>query len=92
MFEIAVADVSAVDDEDDGVAAGVVALPQLAQAQLAADVPDLHVHVGQGDGRDILTDCRHRLELGLRVVGQEERLDLLVEGRLAGIVEAEEDD
>lgn len=91
VLDVAVANVGAVDDEDDGVAAGVVALPQLAQAQLAADVPDLEVHVGEREGRNILADRRHRLQLGIWAFGQEERLGLFVEGRLAGVVEAEKD-
>jgi hypothetical protein len=74
------------------VAAGVVALPQLAQRQLAANIPDLDVHIGQREGRDILADGRDRLELGVWVFGQEERLRLFMEGRLAGVVEAEKDD
>jgi hypothetical protein len=40
------ADVGAVDDEDDGVAAGVVALPEATHGDLAANVPDLEVHIG----------------------------------------------
>lgn len=77
------------------MAALVVALPQAAQAHLAADVPELHVHVGQGNGRDVLADGGHGLEVGGRRgggVGRKERLDLLVKGCLSGIVEAEEDD
>ena len=67
-------------------------MPQRAQGELAADVPELQVHVGQGDGGDILADCRDRSQLGLGLVGVEERFDLFVEGGLAGVVEAEEDD
>jgi hypothetical protein len=70
------------------VAAGIVTLPQLAQAHLAAHVPDLEVHIGQGEGRDILANRGHGLKLGIGVFGQEERLCLFVEGRLAGIIEA----
>ena len=71
--------------------AGVVALPQAAQAQLAADVPDLEVHVRQVDGGHVLSDGRHGAELRVRVLGQEQRLRLLVERRLARVVEPEED-
>jgi hypothetical protein len=39
-----------------------------------------------------LADGRDGLELGRRVVGQEDGLDLLVESGLAGVVEAEEED
>jgi hypothetical protein len=59
---------------------------------LAANVPQLQVHVRQGDGGHVLADGGHGLELGGGRVGDEEGLDLLVEGCLAGIVEAEEDD
>lgn len=92
VVEATIANVGGVDDEDDGVAAVVVALPQLAQGVLAAHVPDLEVHVGQGQGRDILADGGHGLELGRGRVGQVHGLDLFVKGGLAGIVEAEEDD
>ena len=51
------ADVRAVHDEDDGVAGGVVGLPEVAHCELPADVPDLEVHVGQGYNRDVLADC-----------------------------------
>ena len=51
-----VADVAAVDDEDDGVADGVVARPHGAEGVLAAYVPDLEVHVVEGDGGDVLAD------------------------------------
>lgn len=74
------------------MAARVVALPELAEGQLPADVPDLEVQVGQGDGRDVLADGRDGLEFRGGVVGVEEGLDLFVEGGLAGVVEAEEDD
>lgn len=92
MLQIAVANVRAVDDEDDGMAAGVIALPQLAQGVLAAHVPQLDVHVWQGYGRDVLADSGDRLELRLGRIGEVHGFDLFVEGRLAGIVEAEEDD
>lgn len=91
MFEVTVADIRAVDDEDDSVAAGVVALPQLAQAELAAHVPDLDVHVRQRQRRHVLAHRRHRLQLRVRVLGQEERLRLLVERRLARVVQPEQD-
>ena len=48
--ELAVTEVGAVDHEDDGVAAAVVAGPEVAQRVLATHVPDLEVHVGQVDG------------------------------------------
>ncbi len=59
---------------------------------LAADVPQLEVHVGQGDGRDVLTDGRDGFEGGGGVVGEEEGFDLGEERRFAGVVEAEDDD
>jgi hypothetical protein len=39
-----------------------------------------------------LADCRHSLEFWGGVVGEEQRLDLFVEGGFAGVVEAEEED
>jgi len=57
MFQIPISYVCGVDYEDNGVAGGVVALPELAERVLAANVPDLEIHVWQGDGRDILADC-----------------------------------
>jgi len=73
------------------VAGRVVALPELAQRVLPADVPDFEVHVWQGDGGDILAYGGHGFEFRGGVVGQVEGFDLLVEGRFAGIVEAEEE-
>ena len=93
---VAVADVAAVDDEDDGVAAAVVAAPQPAQAVLPADVPELEVEVWQGDGADVLADGRDGGGWGWGGVcgwgwGQVQGFDLGEEGRFAGVVEAEED-
>lgn len=90
MLQIPVSDVRAVDYEDDGVAGRVVALPEFAQGVLAAYVPDLEVHVWHRDRGYVLSDCGHGFELGVGVGGEEERFDLFVEGRFAGIVEAEE--
>lgn len=92
VFDVAVADIRAVDDEDNGVTAGIVALPQLTQTQLAAYIPDLEVHIRQRQRRHVLADSRYGLELRVRVLGKEERLGLLVERRLAGIVESQEYD
>jgi hypothetical protein len=39
-----------------------------------------------------LADGGDRLEVGRRTVGEEDGLDLLVEGGFAGVVEAEEED
>lgn len=69
--------------------AGVIALPQSAEGVLAPDVPDLEVHVGKGDSRDILTDRRDGLHFGRWVRGEEDGLDLFVECGFAGVVEAE---
>lgn len=84
---VVVPDIAAVDDEDDGVAHGVVARPHGAQRVLAADVPDLEVHVRQGDGGDVLADGRDGRFAGGR--------GLVVEGfdggeqrRFPGVVEA----
>lgn len=85
------ADVAAVDDEDDGVADGVVARPHGAQGVLPAHVPDLEVHVVEGDGGDVLADGR---DGGLAGCGGVvvEGFDGGEEGRFAGVVEAEEED
>lgn len=85
------ADIAAVDDEDDGVADGVVARPHGAQGVLAAHVPDLEVHVVEGDGGDVLADGRDggfAGDGGVVVEG----FDGGEEGRFAGVVEAEEED
>lgn len=74
------------------MAGRVIALPELAESVLTADVPDLEVHVWEGQGGHVLADGGHGVELGIWLAGQEEGLCLLVEGRLAGIVETEEDD
>lgn len=54
--ELSVADVAAVQHEDDGVALRVVALPEAAQGVLAADVPDAEVAGGEEDCADVLAD------------------------------------
>jgi hypothetical protein len=64
---VGVAHVAAVDDENDGVAGGVVALPQPAQRVLAAHVPDLEVHVGQGYDGEVLADGGDGVELWVGV-------------------------
>ncbi len=92
MLEVPVPDVRAVDDEDDGMAGCVVALPEFPEGVLPTHVPDLQVHIWQGDGRHILTYRRHGLEFRRGVGGEEEGFDLFVEGGFAGIVEAEEED
>lgn len=86
-----VADVAPVDDEDNSVADGVVARPHGAQGVLAAHVPDLEVHVVEGDGGYVLADGR---DGGFGGGG-----GLVVEGfhggeegGFAGVVEAEEED
>lgn len=86
-----IADVAAIDDEDDGVADGKVGRPHAAEGVLAADVPDLQVHVGQGDGGDILTDGGDGGFAGRRGV-RVEGFDGGEEGGFAGVVEAEEED
>ncbi len=84
-----VADVAAVDDEDDGVADGIVARPHGAQGVLAADVPDLEVHVVERDGGDVLADGGDGgFAGGWGVVV--EGFDGGEEGGFAGVVEAEE--
>lgn len=88
MVEV-VTDVAAVDDEDDGVADGIVARPHGAQGVLAAHVPDLEVHVVEGDGGDVLAHGRHGRFGGARGVVVE-GFDGGEEGRFAGVVEAEE--
>lgn len=90
-LEVPFADVGRVDDEDDGVAAGVVGLPETAQRVLAADVPKLEVAVCALAGRDVLADGWDGLEVRVRVRGVE-GFDLLEEGGLAGVVEAKEED
>ena len=86
-----VADVAAVDDEDDGVADGVIARPHGAEGVLAAYVPDLEVHVVEGDGGDVLADGGDGGFAGWRGVVVE-GFDGGEEGRFAGVVEAEEED
>ncbi len=91
MGQIPVANVSTVDYEDDGVARGVVALPELSQRVLSADVPDFKVNVWEGDGGHILADRGDGFEFGVGVGGEVEGFDLFVEGGFAGVVEAEEE-
>lgn len=88
---VVLADIAAVDDEDDGVADGVVARPHGSQRVLPAHVPDLEVHVVEGDGGDVLADGR---DGGLGWYGGVvvEGFDGGEEGRFAGVVEAEEED
>jgi hypothetical protein len=94
------ADVRAVHDEDDGVAGGVVGLPEVAHCELPADVPDLEVHVGQGYNRDVLADCGDCFAQGgggigggvCGVGGDVELFDAVEEGGFAGVVEAKEED
>ena len=90
--QIGVANVGTVNHKDDGVAAAVVALPELPQRVLSAHVPDLEVHVRQRDGGDILADGRHGLDSGEGVVGEVEGFDGGEEGGFAGVVQAEEED
>lgn len=59
---------------------------------LAAYIPHLEIHIGQRDSRDVLADCRNGLQFRGGVGGEEEGFDLFVEGRLAGVVETEEED
>jgi hypothetical protein len=92
--ERGVPDVAAVDYEDDGVARRVVALPQAAQAMLAADVPYLEVdgriRGWEFDGCDVLADGGYGFEVWVR--GRVRGFDLFEEGGFAGVVEAEEED
>lgn len=69
-------------------------MPEPAERVLASYVPDLEIHIGEGDGRDVLTDGGDGVEFGGcgGGVGAEEGFDLFVEGGFAGIVEAEEED
>lgn len=73
------------------MARAVIALPEFAQTVLTPDIPYLEIHIRKCYRRDILADCWDRLKLRCRVRGEVERLDLLVEGGFAGIVEAEEE-
>ena len=76
----------------------VVALPQPPQAQLSAHIPDLKVHVREGDGGEVLANGRDGVasgsgRLGIARGGEGvEGFDLREEGRFARIVEAEEED
>jgi len=67
VLQIPVTNICAVDYEDDGVTGRVVALPELTETVLSANVPHLEVHVGHGDCRDILADCGNSFELGVGV-------------------------
>jgi hypothetical protein len=93
LGERGVADVAAVDYKDDGVAAAVIALPEAAQAMLAADVPYLEVdgwvRRWEFDGCDVLADRGHGLEVGVR--GRVGGLYLFEECGFSGVVEAEEE-
>lgn len=86
-----VADVAAIDYEDDGVADGVVARPHGPQGVLAAYVPDLEIYVVEGDGGYVLADGGDGgfVRGGGVVV---EGFDGGEEGGFAGVVEAEEED
>jgi hypothetical protein len=92
--ERGIPDVAAVDYEDDGVARRVVALPQAAQAMLAADVPYLEVdgriRGWEFDGCDVLADGGYGFEVWVR--GRVRGFDLFEECGFAGVVEAEEED
>lgn len=82
----------------------VVALPEAAEGELAADVPEFEVHVWEGDGSDVLADGGDGVAGcwvgfvgggggegggGGRVV---KGFDLVEESGFAGIVEAKEED
>ena len=71
--------------------AGVVALPKFSERVLASYVPDLQVHVGEGDGGYILADCRYGFEFWGGVGREEEGFHLFVEGGFAGIIETEKE-
>ena len=98
-----VAHVARVDDEDDGVADGVVGGPDVAERVLAADVPDLEVHVWEVEGGDVLADgwdggfgggqgvcCVWRRGGGGG--GRVEGFEGVEERCFAGVVQAEEED
>lgn len=91
-------DIRAVDHEYDGVAAGVIALPQIPQRHLPADIPDLQVHIRQRHRGDILADSGDGLPRRGRTgrVGgggrHEEGLDLVQQGGLSGVVETKKYD
>ena len=70
---------------------GIITRPHGPEGVLAAHVPDLEVHVVEGDGGHILTDCWHGRFTGGRGVVVE-GFDGGEEGRFAGVVEAEEED
>lgn len=63
MIKVPVADIRAVYDEHYRVAARIVTLPQFPQRVLPTHIPQLEIHVLQGNGRDVLSDGGHRLEL-----------------------------
>ena len=86
-------DVAPVDDEDDGVADGVVGCPHAAEGVLAAYVPDFEVYVVEGDGGDVLADGGDGGFWGVgRGGGGVEGFYGGEEGGFAGVVEAEEED
>ena len=49
-------DICAVDDEDDGIGAGVVGGPDAADSFLAAEIPDAEFDVFMGDLLDVAAD------------------------------------
>ena len=89
---VVISNIRAIDHEDNGMTACVVARPQLPQRVLPAYVPDLEVHVWQGDGRDILTDGRDGFLGDGGGGGEVEGFDGGEEGGFTGVVEAEEED
>lgn len=83
-------DVRAIHHENDRVTARVVALPQVAHGDLAADIPDLQVHIRQRYRVDILPYGGHCLS-GVRrrraiCSGLEEGFDLREERCFAGVI------
>ena len=65
----------------------VVALPELAQRVLSANIPYFEVHVWESNSRNILADGRDSFQFRGGGPREEEGLHLFVEGGFAGIVE-----
>ena len=74
------------------MAAAVIALPEVAQGVLSADIPELEIHVREIDGSDVLADGGDGFRGGEGVRGEVEGFDAGEEGGFAGVVEAEEED
>ena len=53
---VTITDVRAIDNEDDGMAASIIALPEFSERVLTSDVPNFEVHVVEVNEGDILAD------------------------------------